>query len=134
MSRRRDAGTAPTGAPPQLGRLHGRPTDRSPCPGLWKTPVIRWDGELAVCCADVAGEIRVGNLRDATFAELWFGETMNRYRLWHVEGRFEEMPRCQACGGINFYKMGPEEVRAWLDEVGRLDAWPAYAARMGLEP
>jgi radical SAM protein with 4Fe4S-binding SPASM domain len=108
-------------------------TTRNPCPGLWKTPVIRWDGNLQPCCADVDGDIEVGNLRDADFAELWFGETMTRYRLWHIEGRFELMPKCWSCGGINFYKMTADEVRAYLVEVERTDLWPVYAARMGVD-
>ncbi len=109
-------------------------SDRMPCPGLWKTPVIRWDGELMACCADVDGEISVGNLRDHSFDELWFGPTMTDYRLLHIAGRFEEIPKCWACGGINFYKMSPDEVRGYLEEVDRLDLWPQYTARMGVEP
>ena len=109
------------------------PSDRMPCPGLWKTPVIRWDGELMACCADVDGEIAVGNLRDADFDALWFGEAMTRYRLLHIEGRFEEIPKCWSCGGINFYKMEPGEVREYLDEVGRADLYPIYARRMGVQ-
>jgi radical SAM protein with 4Fe4S-binding SPASM domain len=108
-------------------------SNRNPCPGLWKTPVIRWDGNLQPCCADVDGEIDVGNLRDGTFDELWFGEAMTRYRLWHIEGRFEEMPKCWSCGGINFYKMSPDEVSAYLDDVGRPDLWPVYRGRMKLD-
>lgn len=105
---------------------------RGPCPGLWKTPVIRWDGQLMACCADVDGEIPLGNLRDADFDALWFGETMTRYRLLHVEGRFDGMPKCWDCGGIHFYKLEPDEIRAWLRDVGRDDLWPTYCARMGL--
>ncbi len=107
-------------------------TDRMPCPGLWKTPVIRWDGELMACCADVDGEISVGNLRDAAFDELWFGETMTEYRMLHIEGRFEAIPKCWSCGGINFYKMEPDEVRGYLQEYDRMDLWPVYEQRMGL--
>lgn len=110
----------------------GGRTDRMPCPGLWKTPVIRWDGELMACCADVDGEIAVGNLRAAEFDELWFGEAMTGYRMLHIEGRFEEIPKCWSCGGINFYKMEPDEVRGYLQEHDRLDLWAVYAERMGL--
>ncbi len=110
--------------PPQL--------DRKPCPGLWKTPVIRWDGELMACCADVDGELAVGNLRDGTFDDLWFGERMTAYRLLHIEGRFEVMPKCWHCGGINFYKMESEEILAYLREVDRDDLWPVYRERLGL--
>ena len=108
------------------------PNTRMPCPGLWKTPVIRWDGELMACCADVDGDIAVGNLRDASFDALWFGETMTQYRLLHIAGEFEKIPKCWSCGGINFYKMSAEEVRAYLDDVDRLDLWPRYADRMGV--
>ena len=54
-------------------------------------------------------------------------------RQGHIEGRFEEIPKCWSCGGINFYKMSPEEVRSYLEENERLDLWPAYTTRMGLD-
>ncbi len=112
------------------------PTEQShrmPCPGLWKTPVIRWDGELMACCADVDGEISVGNLRDYDFEDLWFGEQMTEYRLLHIAGRFEAIPKCWSCGGINFYKMAPEEIRSYLEETDRMDLWTIYTERMGLD-
>ena len=119
---------------PEEARAHAPQNDRAPCPGLWKTPVIRWDGQLMACCADVDGEIPLGNLKDATFEELWFGPTMTEYRLLHIEGRFGGMPKCEECGGINFYKMDDDEVRAFLDENGRMDLWDAYRERMGRGP
>jgi radical SAM protein with 4Fe4S-binding SPASM domain len=106
---------------------------RSPCPGLWMTPVVRHDGQLLVCCADVQGRIAVGNLRDASFRELWEGERMREYRRWHVRGEFERMPVCAACGGINFYKLTPEQVREWCELNGEQEAWEAYRQRMGIE-
>ena len=114
-------------------RDEATPTTRMPCPGLWKTPVIRWDGELMACCADVDGEIAVGNLRDADFDELWFGEKMTAYLMLHIEGRFEEIPKCWSCGGINFYKMSPAEVFSYLGDNERMDLWSIYTARMGLD-
>jgi len=108
-------------------------SSRMPCPGLWKTPVIRWDGELMACCADVDGEIAVGNLRDGDFGELWFGEAMTEYRMLHIAGRFEEIPKCWSCGGINFYKMDAAEIRSYLEENDRMDLWPAYTKRMGFD-
>lgn len=84
------------------------------------------------CCADVDGEIPVGSLKEHTFQELWEGELMNRYRLWHIEGRFEAMPKCLSCGGIGWITMSPEEIRQWLSEVGRLDLYEVYRRRMGL--
>ena len=108
-------------------------TSRMPCPGLWKTPVIRWDGELMACCADVDGEIAVGNLRDGDFDELWFGAQMTEYRMLHIEGRFAEIPKCWSCGGINFYKMDAAEIRSYLQDYNRMDLWPTYTQRMGFD-
>lgn len=83
------------------------------------------------CCADVDGEIPLGSLQDHSFLELWEGELMTQYRLWHIEGAFEAMPKCFNCGGINWIQMGSEEIRTYLEEVGRLDLYPAYLRRVG---
>lgn len=82
------------------------------------------------CCADVDGQIEVGNLKEKSFEELWEGPLMTRYRLWHIEGDFEQMPKCFHCGGINFYKMTPEEIHDYLEEVGRLDLYEGYVQRL----
>lgn len=103
---------------------------RPPCPGLWKTPVIRWDGQLMACCADVDGQIEVGNLKDATFEQLWEGPRMTQYRVWHILGEFEKIPKCLYCGGINFYKMEPEEIREYLEEIGRPELYEVYRNRL----
>ena len=104
---------------------------RRPCPGLWKTPVIRHDGQLMACCADVDGHIQVGNLRDHTFQELWEGENMNRYRVWHIVGEFHQIPTCEGCGGIGWIEMSDDEIHQWLEETGHLDLLPVYLRRMG---
>ena len=31
---------------------------------------------------------KIGNIRQNSLAELWYGKTMNQWRLAHVEGRF----------------------------------------------
>ncbi len=97
------------------------------------TPVIRWDGRLHVCCADVHGEIEVGSLETSTFLELWDGPRMTQYRIWHILGEFDHMPVCARCGGINFYRMDDDAVRAYLERIGRLDLFPRYLARMAAD-
>jgi len=104
---------------------------RPPCPSLWKTPVIRWDGRVHVCCADLDGQIPLGNTRETPFSQLWNGETMKQYRILHIEGRFDEMPVCGPCTGFNWYEQTPAEIEDWLRSVGREDVIPTYRARMG---
>ena len=108
------------------------PAPRQPCPGLWMTPVIRHDGRLMMCCADLPGELDLGSLAEHGFRELWQGPEAVRRRLAHVKGAFSEVGPCESCGGINWYKTPPAVVRAWLEQVGASEAWPAYRERMGL--
>ncbi len=89
---------------------------RGPCPGLWFTPVVRQDGHLLLCCADLRSELDLGSLAEASFRELWDGPRATRLRLDHLAGRFDGP--CASCGGINWYALGPEQ-RAAARERGR---------------
>ena len=80
----------------------GHAQGRSACPGLWLTPVIRHDGELMMCCADLRGELSLGSLASNSFETLWQGALATRRRIDHIEGRFEGV--CADCGGINWYE------------------------------
>ena len=85
---------------------------RQPCPGLWMTPVVRHDGHLMMCCADLGGELDLGSLQGTTFRDLWEGELALSRRLDHIAGRFEGV--CADCGGINWYKTTPEVIEDTL--------------------
>lgn len=79
---------------------------RGACPALWLTPVIRQDGALQACCADLQSELRLGSLALDSFRTLWEGPTLTRLRLEQLAGRFEGV--CAGCGGINWYQTTPE--------------------------
>jgi len=86
---------------------------RTACPGLWLTPVIRQDGHLLMCCADLHSELDLGDLSEHSFASLWQGRDATRQRLAHLDGRFEGV--CKGCGGINWYSLSDaraEQARA----------------------
>jgi Radical SAM superfamily/Iron-sulfur cluster-binding domain len=78
---------------------------RGPCPGLWLTPVIRHDGALLLCCADLHSSMALGSLREQGFRALWEGPLATRKRLEHLEGRYTGA--CASCGGINWYTWEP---------------------------
>lgn len=80
----------------------GHSGGRGACPGLWLTPVIRHDGGLMMCCADLQGELNLGSLADKGFRELWDGAKATRMRMEHLAGRFDGV--CAGCGGINWYQ------------------------------
>jgi hypothetical protein len=84
--------------------------DRGACPGLWLTPVVRHDGHLMMCCADLKGELSLGSLDENGFRALWDGVAATRHRMAHLAGRFEGV--CAGCGGINWYETTPEMASA----------------------
>jgi MoaA/NifB/PqqE/SkfB family radical SAM enzyme len=86
---------------------------RGPCPGLWFTPVVRHDGTLLLCCADLGSTMALGNLGEHGFRELWYGPAARRRRLEHMAGRFTDA--CASCGGVNWFHLEDrhlEEARA----------------------
>ena len=85
---------------------------RTACPGLWYTPVIRHDGSLMMCCADLRGELALGSLREHSFLSLWNGSKAQAKRSEHLQGRFTGV--CEHCGGINWYQLADEDVRKTL--------------------
>ena len=84
---------------------------RTACPALWSTPVIRHDGALMLCCADLEGQMTLGNLGDSRFSTLWLSETARKRRREHLQGHFTD--KCKDCGGVNWYKL-PEHHLAWI--------------------
>ena len=88
----------------------GHSGERGACPGLWLTPVIRHDGALMMCCADLRGELALGNLAKQGFRALWDGPHATRLRLDHLAGHFDGV--CAGCGGINWYELTDEMTQA----------------------
>lgn len=91
---------------------------RGPCPGLWLTPVIRHDGVLVMCCADLGSQLALGSLANHGFTELWQGTVATGHRLDHLAGRFEGP--CAACGGINWYTTTEQMVQSAQDRAAAL--------------
>lgn len=85
---------------------------RSPCPALFRTPTINWDGQLATCCSDYEMENKLPNLEKVAFKKAWFGPQYTRYRKIQLEGAFDKMPRCMACGNLDTLGIKDDEIRA----------------------
>lgn len=96
------------GRPWQVDDGHAE-APRGACPGLWLTPVIRHDGQLVMCCADLHSETALGSLAEARFSTLWQGAAATARRQAHLAGRFEGP--CAGCGGINWYAL-PDDAAA----------------------
>ncbi len=99
-------------------RDDGHDGERGPCAALWLTPVIRHDGHLVMCCADLRGETDLGSLAEHRFDALWEGAAATRRRLDHLAGRFEGV--CATCGGVNWYAVTDEMAAETRRRAARL--------------
>ena len=91
---------------------------RPACAGLWNTPMVQVNGDVTTCCLDEHLENKVGNLREQTLAQIWFGKTMNRWRKAQVEGRFEDSgPLCTRCNWQSAGGYPEDKVKAWVERV-----------------
>ncbi|MFA5479074.1 MAG: radical SAM/SPASM domain-containing protein [Candidatus Muiribacteriota bacterium] len=90
---------------------------RRACSGPWKTPAIKWDGTLTICCFDPSMELQIGNLNNNTFSELWFGDKINSIRKNHLNGDFDKVltkdgyQKCLYCPGLDTPFLSDEEIK-----------------------
>ncbi len=86
---------------------------RPPCAGPWKTPVIRWDGELGVCCYDDKMELSLGNVNEYKLSWLWNMDKALNLRLGHIRGEFPE--RCLNCPNLDSPTINDYEIAEYLE-------------------
>ncbi len=76
------------------GEIRGR---ELPCPRIWQTFTVLWDGRVALCCMDYNGDVVLGNLNKESIKEIFNGERLRRIREYHLQGRFHMIPICRDC-------------------------------------
>jgi radical SAM protein with 4Fe4S-binding SPASM domain len=67
------------------------------CPIPFSSAYVLHDGSLILCAHDWARREILGNVREATIAELWNGERMREIRALVSERRYAEVPSCAGC-------------------------------------
>lgn len=73
------------------------PDERPPCRWLTSSLMILQDGTVTMCGADWDAHAPLGNVRDATIAEIWNGAELARRRRAHDARRFDEVAPCETC-------------------------------------
>jgi radical SAM protein with 4Fe4S-binding SPASM domain len=66
------------------------------CNYLWANPCINWDGEMAVCCADVENSVHIGNISENSFLKLWKSDNYQRFRKAVLTNR-SAIEMCSLC-------------------------------------
>lgn len=86
---------------------------RYPCTFLWYNPVILWDGRVTTCCVDYQGKGIIGDIKEDSLAKIWQGDTLQKIRRAHLEGRYCTIPLCNKC---QFWKC-EVNIEKWLRRV-----------------
>jgi radical SAM protein with 4Fe4S-binding SPASM domain len=84
----------------RLARRAGRRMTRAyfgHCPIPFASTNILHDGTMLMCVHDWGRKEVLGNVRDATIAELWNGPRMRELRALIADRRYAESPACASC-------------------------------------
>jgi len=66
------------------------------CWKLWHACVVSWDGLVLPCCFDKDAEYRLGDLKNASFQDIWHGKEYNEFRTNLLKGR-DQIEICTNC-------------------------------------
>lgn len=102
-------GNGARGSAPSMGTPRALvPTDRRfPVPDLVFTNapchrplirlILRYDGEMCMCCEDLHGDFGIGNIHASTVEELWYSDRHVRMVRDLIAGRREKYNLCRRC-------------------------------------
>jgi radical SAM protein with 4Fe4S-binding SPASM domain len=70
---------------------------RKPCTRVWRTFTILWNGDVALCCLDFEGEVKLGNMNQASMTGIWKSPGYAKVRNYHRAGSQHQVPICRKC-------------------------------------
>jgi len=68
-----------------------------PCPILWQSLSVGWDGRILGCCGDLNGVMTLGDVRTDHLQDVWNGDKIVEMRRRHIRGEQNSIPLCQGC-------------------------------------
>lgn len=70
---------------------------RFPCPLLWNSLAINWNGVVNPCCQDWNSSIILGDAEKETISEIWNGSRMKLMRDMHKSNPHNTLFQCNNC-------------------------------------
>lgn len=107
------AGTAPNKPQPA-------PLERGFCQYPFTQFIVSADGQVAGCCNDVLFELPMGNMKNSTVSEIWFGKEFSKLRGDLLAGDRSGVRTCRQCDFIGV-KKAPGSVISKLVFAGLRD-------------
>jgi len=87
---------------------------RWPCPSLFDYCVVNWDGRVTICCSDFDMSMSYADFKKDSIEEILDGEIISRYRMYHLEGKFEYLDDCSRCGNFDSPNLRMSEIYNYL--------------------
>ncbi|MBL7147677.1 MAG: SPASM domain-containing protein [Nanoarchaeota archaeon] len=103
---------------------------RRPCPAVFKSFLVRWDGEITTCCKDLALNYSFGNLNEMNLKEILNSEKLKEKRLAHIRGDLENYSDCQRCHNQPMPIMTDEEIAEYLKSINLKKEMSKFLKRM----
>lgn len=83
------------------GRGYNPPGQPGVCSVAWgfrrRVLQVTWDLDVIPCCFDFNAEVKLGNLRHQSLAQILHGDTYRRFIGSHLADRLDEYPVCLGC-------------------------------------
>ncbi len=70
----------------------------TPCELPFYSLMVKFDGVVSACCADVVGELTLGRLQDEGIVAIIRGEKLRALREQHLRCSLQNLPICLYCG------------------------------------
>lgn len=71
-------------------------SSRALCADLWYKSVIRYNGDVVICCNDYASKYILGNANKDKLFDIWNNSTANNFRASHAQNNFD-CGNCREC-------------------------------------
>lgn len=77
---------------------NGKPTNKTlPCPCLWWSLYVWFDGTVSPCDYDYKSLLNIGNVCEKSIKEIWLGENFSKPRKDHLNGNRNYHIPCDRC-------------------------------------
>ena len=63
--------------------------------------LVFWDGSVTVCCADINGDLCVGNVLNERLEQIWRNRKFEHIRRMLTQKKYTTIPICAHCDGTN---------------------------------
>jgi radical SAM protein with 4Fe4S-binding SPASM domain len=71
-----------------------------PCPVLWQSLSVGFDGRVFGCCGDLNGEVVLGDMHELSLQDVWNCDKIIEMRRLHLQKRHMDIPLCRECDAM----------------------------------